>query len=411
MNSKLLGLSLMINPILSIFTSILLKIDIKKHYIFIAIFFGYIAMLLEPSQSVAFIKSDDIMRHYERYEGYNSYDLGLDFFSYLKETSNYNKDLFIPFVYYIGNLLNLKKEILPFISVFISFFCILKIFYILFNNKKVINLNFLFLIIILFIDFRAAALGIRYYPAICLITYGLFSYFYESRYKKAFFLILFANIMHIATFTFTMIFICFIFIKKIIKQKYFYLLFYLTIIILFIPNLSTSVFYIISPLLHLDLSAYTDGYWAKEFISDLSISGLMYFFMFKYTNLLFIFFTIIYLKNRVKQVNLYNFLILTCFLTSFFHEFGSMFSKFLQFWFLCSIILWLIYFSENKIKKNILYIIFSITFILFISNVYTMRYFINETLIKLIFPTIYNILFDSIPYENFLYNDATGGIV
>ena len=100
---------------------------------------GYLAMLLEPSISVAYSdKSDDVMRHYFRFE---NYDLNKSFFDNL---SGY-PDLILPLIYFFGKLLNLKKEIIPFFSVFISYFVILKIFYELFKKNPTILIYFYFI--------------------------------------------------------------------------------------------------------------------------------------------------------------------------------------------------------------------------------------------------------------------------
>ena len=65
---------------------------------------GYLAMLLEPSLSVINTeKSDDIMRHYL---GFETYDISKSFLDNLKGYV----DLILPFIYFLGNLLNLKKR-------------------------------------------------------------------------------------------------------------------------------------------------------------------------------------------------------------------------------------------------------------------------------------------------------------
>ncbi|MDA3079227.1 MULTISPECIES: EpsG family protein [unclassified Campylobacter] len=398
MRSAILNLSLLVNPILSVFTAIFLKIDFKKHYIFVALFFGYIAMLLEPSLDWIGDKTPDVLRHYERFM---EYDLRLSPFEYM--TLNNQKDIFIVFEYYFGNILGIKKEILPFISVFISYYCILKIFNIIYKDTKINHINILFLTLFLIINFRGAAFGIRNYSAIYIMIYAIFTYFYENKILKAILLMFLANSIHIMTALITLLFFAFILCKKVLKIKFLYFLSMIGIVILFIPNISSFIISFVSPILPFTINSYTDGVFAGDYLTTKTLKGLIFYYIPLYIKLFFVIFTSVYLKNKNSVKNIYKFYLICFFIICFMHDFAVMFERYLAFEFIFAMILWLIYFKKTGIiNLKILKFILLMVVLFFIFDFYVMRFILPETLPKLFYPTIYNLIFDSIPYEKFL---------
>lgn len=360
-------------------------------------------MLLEPSLSVINAeKSDDIMRHYL---GFETYDISKSFLDNLKGYV----DLILPFIYFLGNLLNLKKEIIPFFSVFISYFLILKIFYEIFKNKiNNLNLSLLYLVLFFAIDFRACALGIRNFPAICVMVYGIFLYFNTGKKIKALLFIIFANMLHISTFAITLIFISYLIIYKILTKKIFYIFFLFSIIFIFIPpniiiNFLLQLSNFFPNFIQKRILDYTTGYWALEYINDRSLKGLIYIYTEKIIKISIIIFIILYLKSKIKNLKLYYFLVFFTSLLLILHCLPNLFGRFLNFPFLLSIIVYMTYVKEsNKLNLKLVFIILCEVIIFFIINAYAMRYYIDSTLPKFLYPTIYNLVFDSIPYENWL---------
>lgn len=366
---------------------------------------GYLAMLLEPSISVAYSdKSDDVMRHYFRFE---NYDLNKSFFDNL---SGY-PDLILPLIYFFGKLLNLKKEIIPFFSVFISYFVILKIFYELFKKKSNnTNLFLLYLVLFFSVEFRSCALNIRNFPAICLMTYGMFLYFNNNQKIKSIIFILFANMMHISTLMITMIFILYLLLAKIyFFKKYFYIFFILSIIIAFMPmkiiiNFILYCYPIIPEFIKKPLESYILGYNAFEYLSDTSTKGLIYIYLKQTIKIGVTIYIVLFLRQKIKNKKLYCFLLFSTSCIFILYPLPSLFNRYIDFSFLLATITFCIYINEtNRIDFKLLFTILLALFILAIADIYATRYLLEATLPKLLYPTIYNILFDSIPYKNWLY--------
>lgn len=366
---------------------------------------GYLAMLLEPSLSVINTeKSDDVIRHYLIFENYN---LNKSFFYNITEY----RDIVLPFIYFLGNLFHIKKEIIPFFSVFISYFFILKIFYELFKNKiNNLNLSLLFLILFFAIDFRACSLGIRNFPAICVMIYGIFLYFNKDKKIKGFLFIIFANMMHISTFAITLVFILYLILyKKVLTQKIIFIFFIFSLFIAFI--IPTDI--IIKFLLYIsnffpnfireEIITYTTGYWALEYLSDRSFKGLMYIYMEQFIKITIVIYIILFLKKKVTNQNLYYFLMFATSCIFILYQLPNLFGRFFNLAFLLSIVTYLAYIKEtNKINLKLAFTILFGVFLFFLINSYSMRYFAENTLPKLLYPTLYNIGFDSIPYKNWL---------
>ena len=404
-NSIILFGSLIINPILSIFMAMRLKIDIKKHYIFIAAFMGYIAMLLEPSESYKGIISDDISRHYLWFESYN---INISFIDYLK--SRGKLDFIVPLEYFLGNLFGIKKEIIPFISTFIAYYCILRIFYVLFGTYTIRNINFLFIIFILLVNFKQTALGIRYYPSLYITMYGIFVYFYDKKLTKALFILLMASMFHSAMLFIAVMFLSFLLINK-ISDKIFVALLFASVIFSCIPNFMYNVLEAINTMYTIIPQIYIDGLWANNFLSYYSLNTKIVLYSELGLKILFIIYTVIFMKIYSFNKKIYYFFIYAFSLVILLIDFFSIFLRYIDFIFILSFVLWFIYLKKQgdviKFKYKII-IILCMLMTIDLMDLITIRHYFMETSIKILYPTLYNIIYDDIPYKDFLINIFTG---
>lgn len=129
----------------------------------------------------------------------------------------------------------------------------------------------------------------------------------------------------------------------------------------------------------------------------------MYIYMEQFIKITIVIYIILFLKKKVTNQNLYYFLMFATSCIFILYQLPNLFGRFFNLAFLLSIVTYLAYIKEtNKINLKLAFTILFGVFLFFLINSYSMRYFAENTLPKLLYPTLYNIGFDSIPYKNWL---------
>lgn len=151
----------------------------KKVAILIALFFGSFAYFsVIPKNS-----THDLKSYYILFETLNFY----------ANEEFLNKQLYVKILFTFLNKLSLPKEMIPFITNFITYYLLVKIYE---NNSKLIIKSrdyFVFFCLFLFIMPFFGYLGVRYYTAIVVYIYG----FLKPRKKKyKFFIMLISIFIH-----------------------------------------------------------------------------------------------------------------------------------------------------------------------------------------------------------------------
>lgn len=389
-NDLLAWLSLLISPIISLVIFIFMVENKRKKIFYISIFIALFSMNIVP------LKSYDLVKHYYRFDLIKFNLITLE--QYLKTQNDY----FIGGVYWLLNIFNLKKEVIPFISNFISYYFILKLFNNIIKNSKA----FFWIVFFISIDFRSITFGVRNVPAIVLIIYGSYLILNEYKMNGVVFFIL-AISVHFMTIPYIILLIPSLVInnKKIIK-----IIFYLSFLgMLVSPKIITQLINLLplSPSLLKHIGFYTEGYWAFEYLEKVNFNNrvMNYLISFiKYWTIFFYFFFPIY---RVKGINnkFKNFSYLSCSLLNLFYSLPLIQERYIAVPFFLGM---LIFFKGfNYEKKSLLkkftyrFLIISVIFYSF-ANIYEMRYSFLIGIKFLGLSPIITYFYNNVEYLNYL---------
>lgn len=256
-NTVLEILFLIINPFVSIFF-IVRGISLKKKssFLFLSIFLSLLAFLYVPDSQ------EDLVRHYEKFKNLNS---NLRFFIF-------KKDVYLENLITILKYLNLKKEFIPGITVFIGYYLISTIFFDIAKEKK----NYLKKFLLFFmgiISFKVLALGIRSGLATIIFGFGVYN-LGENKNKIGWLFLILSSSIHFSLIIFLLpIF----FIKYLnINLKFYYSIFYITLIIgvIISPSMvNKTLDYLNVGIDKKIIDTYTMGYWAKDYSENISFKG------------------------------------------------------------------------------------------------------------------------------------------
>lgn len=389
----LLGL-LVISPVLSLIVYFFIKNKYKYNLNFTLIICCLLSFIIP-------FRSYDLVRHYYSYENINPELNYIDFI--LKQT-----DYLMPTLYFLGNKINLKKEFIPFFSLFCSVYFYLQLFYIILKNKLKLTpkqSNTLFLMGIFSLDYRGIIFGVRNIPAILLLLYGFINFMLFREGKKYIFI---SSMMHIMTLPY--VFFIFLFDKLYIpKIKIYKKIFYASFIGLIVNKdiiVSIVEYLPLTGVLRHHLNFYLIGYWSGEQFKDYNLNYVIFLFL----NNLKKYYLIIFLlydplkKIKGKTKKIYSFVYLTTSFCLFVSSVPSFTDRYSVFPYYLLILVICLYLRDNKINKELRLFIYGLMVVIginFIGSLYETR----QSLIysyKTYFNFIVNIFYFSTEYKKFL---------
>ena len=234
-----------------------------KRYAFslLAIYIGYFALLYPPA--------GDLYRYRNDYYEYKDIS-----FEYFKSLLIFNLDYCLSFLLFLLGKLNIPSDFSRFIYAWIGSELLFDIFYDIthnFRQKKPNKTFILFIIYWLYASFTA--LMYRHGFSSALFSYGFYSMYYKHQKIQSYLLLVLAALNHFSY----IVFILAIIAQKCLSFKGNRILSIICVICMF----SLSADFLSSFISSLPLPefatqrllAYTEGYWAQEFVEDLSFKG------------------------------------------------------------------------------------------------------------------------------------------
>lgn len=277
-------LALILSPLIStiiFFFGILGKK--RKSFIFFIFFISLLGYLLIPYDF------DDLTRHYEFYEQ--------------MKILEFDNDVIYNSILYFFKILKFPKEIIPFFAVLITNGIYLKIYLNILPRN--ISTNRYYITVIIFIcniiSFKLAASNIRMPVACAVMSLGIWNISIDKKIKGWIYCILTIGI-HFMMIPYVLILLIVVLSKQ-IKLKRLKVFFLFSLIfgkILTIQNLK-EIFIYFNNFLDLNLQdriiAYTEGYWAKEYLEVMSFKGMVAYYLANSMNWI----KIIYILNSKKN--------------------------------------------------------------------------------------------------------------
>ncbi len=355
-----------INPILTIIYSLAI-IGYKDKFLkfLLCLSLAMFAYRFTPYDSM------DLRRYYDIYN--NVASLKLD------EITTYYK-YNIPIIFFIKflTILNINKEFLPFISVFVAYFYAFSALSIIYNNGNYNKYRWAFVCLFFTIQLLASISGLRNGMATSLFFYGLVNYFYGTK-KKAYLYFLISSFLH----SYILLALVFIFVNKLISGFFSMSLLKMSLIVAVFISYSGLSFFIITygiDFLPHNISAYIDsnfisnkivGYNAmksfKQFIVTDIILSLQYYVIF--------FLMLVVRKNAVINRKLNSYIYLICFLVILLKGFDIIQLRYMYLLNLLSIIFFL------NLKKSYKLFFYAFLFSGIISFSWSI-FFIKESLLR-----------------------------
>lgn len=379
-----------LNPLLSLV--FFLTSSKYRKYLYISLFMALFGAILIPG------KSYDILRYYEKF------DLLDPTINFVKNLKGQN-DILIPTYYLFLKKMNLKKEFIPFFSIFITYFLSLKIFYKIFGNKisKTKYLYLIYLIYFINIDFRGSLLGIRNTPAILFTIYGVYKYYIENKKTGLIYLIL-GSMTHIMTLIYIFILIFLETIPKNTCLKISKIIFLISICgIFFTPKILENIIKIV-PIpdgYRVHILYYITGYWATGYLEDANIKQKIFDLLMNFRK----YWSILYLMSLFNEKRIdskfLSFTFLSMSISNFLGVLPNLSGRYYVLPYYLSLIILLMKIRDTKKIGRMGYLAGITIIIYFLACIYEMKetYFLS---FYKFFNIMYYFLFSSIDYKNYL---------
>jgi hypothetical protein len=372
--------SFFIYPIGSVLPIFIEMINGKKYsYFFFSLIMGMFGFITIP------LISDDLTRYYSTFE----YISNLSFSKFIEYIS-LKPDFLVYWIMYIFSVIGLSKQFIPFLAVFISYYLLLLVFFDFtkYNQLKHKNIFILFLsLFILVVNYKAAVLGIRNSAANSILMYGLYQIYFKNKFKRGILISLFAIMTHIMT----SVIVILVLINKFLTNngKLLPLIFYLSFIF-YVVNIEPIMtiliekISIVGPIYQKFILGYIEGYWAFEFIEDLSSKGRIAMNLGRIP----IFLSLIYLLSCRKKSLFRNLVYLVAIFTNFLFSYPNLYGRFAAVLVLVTLLLFLTeYYHINNLQMRRFFLYLYIT--VFLLKTSLMLYSMRETVIKSYSKTIY----------------------
>lgn len=236
-----------------------------KRYAFslLAIYIGFYALLYPPA--------GDLYRYRNDYYVYQNIS-----FKYFRSLLIFNLDYTLSFLLFFLGKLNIPSDFSRFIYAWIGSELLFHIFYDITHNIRHIKPNktlMLFIVYWLYVSF--IVLMYRHGFSSALFSYGFYSLYYKHQKTQSYILLILSVLNHFSYLAFVLAII----VQKTLSFKGNRVLSITCLICMFFLSADLLSSFISSlPLPEFAtqrLLAYTEGYWAQEFVEDLSIKGNM----------------------------------------------------------------------------------------------------------------------------------------
>lgn len=388
--SGLMWSTFFLNPLLSL---IYFLVSSKyKKYLYISLFMALFGAILIPA------KSYDILRYYEKFD---LLDSTTNFVENLKDQN----DILVPTYYLFLKKMNLKKELIPFFSIFITYFLSLKIFYKIFKSN-LLETKYLYLIYLIYfinIDFRGSLFGVRNTPAILLSIYGVYKYYIENKKIGLIYLIL-GSMTHIMTLIYIFILIFLEVIPKKICLKISKIIFLVSICGFFLtPKILENIIKIIpmSDSYKTHILYYITGYWATGYLEDANIKQKIFDLLMNFRKYWSILYLISLFNEKKIDSKFLSFTFFSMSISNFLGILPNLSGRYYVLPYYLSLIILLMKIRDTK-KIGRMGCLAGITIIIyFLACIYEMKetYFLS---FYKFFNIMYYFLFSSIDYKNYL---------
>lgn len=348
----------LVYPVLGLIFAIVLSSNCRPFaHIVLAFVLASFTFLLIP------IGENDLTRWYEVYfefYGKNLYYLWL----YILEKPDY---LLYLYVYTLSNL-DLPKQLIPFLSIFLTYCFWLTLFRNTIYSQQIFGKKQLlfYLVFLLWIDYRVVFLGVRQGVAIFISVYGAVT-FCKGKHIKGLLITIMASMLHLMTSIVPVVLIVSRYLNINISRVFLFC----SAPFLILAN--SPAIEIITGVLPKSLSSFTEGYtvgyWAQEFLEDRSFKGLLQI----YIRNVPIYITIVYLMVIRKESELRKFVYLIGGFVCFTAAYADMFSRYG--WLLHSFlpILLLMEYEDNPKMNLIIRFIFGVSILVFLCMLFSFR--------------------------------------
>ncbi|WP_346857505.1 EpsG family protein [uncultured Draconibacterium sp.] len=368
--------------------------NIKYSYYLLALFMGFLGYILIPETT------NDLTRYYETFQEVNQLNLpGL--LNYLTTQLHYT---FFIFSFIIGKL-GLNKQFLPFFAVYISYLINFLLFYNFSKNNNYTKAIYVILFVTIFFTtpFKSIALSIRNFVALSFICWGVFKLFTEEK-NIGWLYIGLALITHFMTLLLLPVIVA----AKIFKEdnKWMRIAFLISFLFYFIPTGT-----LVENLLSIDLSAfeliekkqvgYTTGYWATDYIDNMSSTGRIFKFIDALATYIILFYLVI-TKEKSKYRNL---LYLAAILMNVFFSLPMIYRRYgfaLRFLFILLLLYEYRDYYWQKSKRNLLIIIMMVSILVSSARLYSMRQSALKSYPKMIYQSALTIFSNKINESDYI---------
>lgn len=362
LESIIIFIVMIISPILSFPLVMYQGLTKNKSFIFnFSLLFAWLAFFIIP------LYDDDLVRHWESYQIIKETGLKGYFFKV-----GYSMDILLYILMYLMSLLNLSKQFITFIIVLVSFFCIIKSYYLISSDSYY---KVTLIILMGYLNFRILIIGLRYYSSMAFLIYGLTLIYYTNSKLRGAAWILMSILMHFSS----IIIIPILLFIRFFKNKKYYLFLLMLAILFGICSRNIEIFEQIINNLPISLQiknhilTYITGSWGINYNANFNIKGQIYIFL---NSFLTVYFAEIYIflnyKDKSNEV-FYKIGILYLVIANFFKFSPTIFSRYglVGFWF----ILFLIISQQNKKVYIYVLLIFSLMYLTIEINFYRKPYF------------------------------------
>lgn len=233
----------------------------KYAYVLFSIFVGLSGMLYAPN--------GDLYRYYEDY--YNYANLSFDEFNLILIIQA-NLDFGLPYIQFLFSKIGISNDIIVFLCIGLGTLYTLLITFDYTQQLSKNNSFIIFIFVCLFITFWSYYF--RYGFASILFAYGIHLINYRES-KAGWTYIVLSPLFHFGLIVFVIIYNLIYLLKYNLSRKYF-LIFAITSL-LFTGDIISELLlsYAFPPAISGKIAAYTEGYWANEWLNDRSIGSIL----------------------------------------------------------------------------------------------------------------------------------------
>lgn len=243
-------------------------------------------------------KNSDLYRYYELMENSKK----------LKVIFNQQNDLYLEYLIIFIKKINAPTNLLAFVSCYICYYYLFKSFNLTMFKEKIYNSkDFVLLFLIYFFMIPLTAYhGLRFYPGVAVLTYGIILNYYTDE-KKSIIYILISLLIHSSLILPASIYLLSKYILRINKNINLNIFIYIAFFIGIFFNYQILVAILLNfPKIPLDIKnyllVYINGYFGVEILENKSTVGKIGYYLFYYIRLCIIFLSIkIMTKNKINN--------------------------------------------------------------------------------------------------------------